>query len=272
MNEQAAGVTGPIEARVGGGSVIDIKQLEIKDLIGLISFLVSACGLMYDIGFFFGVDLDLFTLFSLAEHLLYGLRILPVTLALALAIIFFSGQNIEDRIAEEQLLKTGRWRRVEVTTISAKDKLLGIMAAVAVVAVAYFTMERNVYWQGVGAAIVAASIVYRSFSVAFRQRNVWIPYVAVCMSIMAFVLGVDRGEADVTADKVTDLVYATGEPNCYSAHIVRSGDAGLLFVDLPSKHLTFLKKDGLKKIVTVTGKQEARCAVAGAGPASLEKD
>jgi hypothetical protein len=272
MSEQAAEITGPVESGAGMGSIIDIKQLEVKDLIGLVSFWASACALLFDIGFFFGVGIDLYTFFSLVEHLSFGLRLLPVALVIALAIIFFSGQNIEDRIVEEQLLKTGKWRRVEVKTIPARDKILGIGGAAAMLPIAYFLLSRNVYWQGTAAAIVAASVVYCSFSVAFRQRSMWIPYLAICLSIMAFVVGVDVGVAGVTADKVTDLVYSTREPNCYTAHVVRSGEEGLLFVDLPSKQLTFLKKEGFKKIVSVAEKQEGTCGVTKSAPAPLNRN
>jgi inner membrane protein involved in colicin E2 resistance len=40
---------------------------------------------MFDVGYFFGVGIDYFTLFSLSEHIGFALEALPVALAISIA-------------------------------------------------------------------------------------------------------------------------------------------------------------------------------------------
>ena len=54
-----------------------LDQVTIKDWIVMLPLAGSILALTYDVGFFYGIGLPYFTLFSLSEHILFALQVLP---------------------------------------------------------------------------------------------------------------------------------------------------------------------------------------------------
>jgi hypothetical protein len=51
-----------------------------KEILVAVPVLGSAIAISYDVGYFYGLDIKLFTLFSIAEHIVFALEALPFAL------------------------------------------------------------------------------------------------------------------------------------------------------------------------------------------------
>jgi hypothetical protein len=88
----------------------DTKQFafsNLKEIAVLVPVFGSTIAVTYDVGFFWGLDINYFTLFSLTEHLVFAIEALPFALGLsfALSILFVGIKALvqrEDEIAERE--------------------------------------------------------------------------------------------------------------------------------------------------------------------------
>ena len=67
-----------------GGRMVEANDsgFAIKDFFVLSPIIGTALALIYDVGYFYGVGISYFTLFSLSEHIVFALPALPVALSL----------------------------------------------------------------------------------------------------------------------------------------------------------------------------------------------
>jgi hypothetical protein len=225
---------------------VEAKKVEAKDLVVFVTFLSSALALVYDSGFFWGLDLAYFTFFTLAEHLLFALEAIPITLmAVALALLLH-GRITSSHLLEKQRLAEGVvdarpmpewWRRV-------------LMAVIFVIffGIAYGGFRER---QFAGALVFAMApvITYLAiYSPAFAQRVVWVPSISFCLILFTFVYGVEIGGSYATTTWVTHSISLKTDSGCLTARIVRSGAAGVLFIDQPTKQVSFIRWDDIKRI------------------------
>ncbi|MGA8294026.1 MAG: hypothetical protein WB820_16340, partial [Rhodoplanes sp.] len=61
----------------------DENNLQVKELLVAVPFLGSSIAVAYDVGFFYGIDIHLFTLFSITEHITFALEALPFAMVVA---------------------------------------------------------------------------------------------------------------------------------------------------------------------------------------------
>src|SRR4051812_23785803 len=57
-----------------------------KDFFVLIPLVGTTLAALYEVGFFYGIGISYFTLFSLSEHIVFALTALPLALGLALGL------------------------------------------------------------------------------------------------------------------------------------------------------------------------------------------
>jgi hypothetical protein len=48
-----------------------------KDYLVILPVIGTVCAVTFDVGYFYGIDINLFTLFSLSEHVLFSIEALP---------------------------------------------------------------------------------------------------------------------------------------------------------------------------------------------------
>src|SRR5664279_4136558 len=109
---------------------IEAKKLEAKDLVVFVSLLGSVLAIIYDTGFFWGLDLAFFTFFSIAEHLLFALEAIPITLLIVFVLLMLLGEIAWSELHHEQFIKSGgvmdapmpAWkRRVGLAVVAASS-------------------------------------------------------------------------------------------------------------------------------------------------------
>jgi hypothetical protein len=64
------------------------KYLSIENYFTYIPLLAAILALSIDVGFFYAFEINFFTLFSLSEHVLFALEVLPVAIIVLFAATF----------------------------------------------------------------------------------------------------------------------------------------------------------------------------------------
>jgi hypothetical protein len=67
----------------------DIKEDGLKLVTVATPLFASSIAIIYDVGFFFGLDIGFFTFFTFSEHLVFALQAIPFALPAALGILGF---------------------------------------------------------------------------------------------------------------------------------------------------------------------------------------
>src|ERR1700688_3923944 len=73
---------------------------QLKTVILVIPLIGAIIAITYDVGYFFGVDINYFTVFSLAEHLVFALEPVPFAIVMAFCLVSlwtFSSQRQEPK-------------------------------------------------------------------------------------------------------------------------------------------------------------------------------
>ncbi len=66
-----------------------IRTFEVKDILAIAPILWAAFALLFDVGYFYGVDINYFNFFSFTEHLVFAAQAAPYAMALLFLTGFF---------------------------------------------------------------------------------------------------------------------------------------------------------------------------------------
>jgi hypothetical protein len=86
-----------------------------KDLLITLPILGTALAVTYDVGYFYALDINMFTVFTAAEHITFAMEVLPLAL-LASSLTFIVPMVFEFGVARGkaealQQISTGKKRR-----------------------------------------------------------------------------------------------------------------------------------------------------------------
>jgi hypothetical protein len=110
-------------------------SIAYEKLVPVVSLIAAGIAVSFDVGYFYGVGIDYFTLFSLSEHILFALEALPVALPLALSaalgvvvsgLITSRAETTLDtkRSAEQKLAYLKKLRLIFIIVVCAINGLL----------------------------------------------------------------------------------------------------------------------------------------------------
>lgn len=215
-----------------------------KDFLVLIPLLGSALAITYDVGYFAGVNIKLFTLFSLSEHIVFALEVLPESLLMAFCIGLLGYYHKP----LGQKLKASR---------SGWNLTITLIAALTLCTNAVAILLFNAYVAAIGAAIAAcflATGMARSRSVLGR-----VVLVGAGAAVMAYVLGYTAGSVFLypnAGDEYFARHYSiittieTKADGRLGVKLIRSGERGVLFFEEKTKQVTLLRWDEIRQIST----------------------
>lgn len=130
-----------------------------KDLIVAIPLLVTAIAATFDVGYFSGIDINYFTLFSLSEHLVFALEALPMALVVsALFVIGILEWDILTLRHKKEIDPKKRARQLK------RQRYLRIILVVLLGATSLFAYYSR-FWDGLVFGL-SMLIVYRSHPLA----------------------------------------------------------------------------------------------------------
>jgi hypothetical protein len=229
-----------------------------RDLLIAVPIVGTILAVTYDVGFFLGLDISLFTLFSLPEHIVFALQAIPIVFFLAVLV----AAAIAGRLHGER------------TGAAVVARILGAASEESVEARLDTEMRRirrNVFWTAVGLGLLG---IVMALGGAYFYASIFglcilmglgdhflpeqyhpskrLPWsMSFCVFVMSFTLGLQNAR-DVWAQRSpTESILLAGQSNGTSGRLIRSGDRGLLFFDPAKKAISFILWNDVKGIQTL---------------------
>jgi hypothetical protein len=234
----------------------ELKQYTIsKDVFLMVPLLASATGVTFDVGYFYGIGISYFTLFSLSEHLVFALEALP--LALIFAIVVVAGVMIYDGV------------RIQMWVDDLNAKLIGPPQN-SHTEVKGPLVLRNIGWKNImywilGAAVCGLWIYQREWTVValtssfliiyvvsdlwfqvLLSRRVIMAYGCIVVLCTSFVAGYEWGSRSLAMKMKQDTIELSG--SFMQGRILRSGDRGILVYLSESSEIKLVQWSEVKQI------------------------
>ena len=206
-----------------------------KDLFVLIPLLGSALAVIFDVGYFSGININLFSIFSLSEHIVFALEVLPEALMFAFVVSLLA--------VYIHILRS----RINERLITA----IVVVLVIVIVALTlwYLIFWRGQYWLGIGTAVAFGFCL----ALSFKTKNLVARVVNLCAAavVLDFMLGYSMATAYLAdAENAASTIIETRFGPEIDARVIRSGDRGVLFIDPKKNKVTLLKWDEIKQIST----------------------
>jgi hypothetical protein len=225
---------------------------QLKDAVLFIPAAATLLAVSYDVGYFVEIDLQFFTFFSLGEHIVFALMVLPLVLALlfvtlliialAQAVVGWLDRILLPILPPKPQPTPPDWKRP--STWIALFVLLTLMALLLGYVIYLATVTQ------LGAPLVGG-LVFALCVVAVRTQSlfVWV-LVARGVFAVAVVLGSDFSRMHRAGGNPKNLIV---DGQGVRGEIVRSGERGVLFYDSEAKAYRMVRWTDLKEIGTRTG-------------------
>jgi hypothetical protein len=227
------------------------KDLFTKDVLIAAPVLISAVAISFDVGYFLGLDLNYFTLFSLSEHILFAFEALPLAFVLFGMFIPWYAPLFAPRetgvasddptinlVASEQ---KSLWSRI-VNWIHSKYVLE--------IGTVLFALVSEYFFEGRGTVVsivlLAILLIRRSAIWFVANPVVAASYAAICLMVLVNAVGYDIAKTYVKGD--TPLESASIDNVERHGRLIRAGERGILFYDTGTHDVSFFKWDAVKWI------------------------
>jgi hypothetical protein len=197
-----------------------------------VPFLGSAIALTFDVGYFFGIDVNFFSIFSVGEHINFALEALPIAIVLsALIALLMSSKNTRERL-EAKVIRSRRSIYI-VSAIALAILAWGLYHA-------YVTGVWLPLWTGAAIAIVAFTF----------ERSKSIYRAAVFSSTVVLTLSFVFGYRIAREYLETPSAFVTVKTleGTVQAKLIRSGERGVLFFDPSTKTVFLIPWSEIKQI------------------------
>lgn len=233
----------------------DVKTLT---LIGPV--LASALAVLYDVGFFTGINVDFFTFFTLSEHLLFALQAIPLAAFTAYtASGFFLGSWLRARTEDKLLAKLEAEPDLEKRKALAAPYLAKVSAfrkwgpafLICMIAGAGLLLAVGLYVAAFAFGMsVVLSMLRKDWDDFRRLDRKAVAFGAVLLILfLAFLTGYERAGIILRTNTASENIVIDDKPT--PARIIRSGERGVLFLSIDTKKLRFIRWDAIKQIDTL---------------------
>jgi hypothetical protein len=218
-----------------------------KELFVLLPVVGSAIAITYDVGYFYALDINFFTVFTISEHIAFALEILPV--AILATIILIVTPIAWDKGRRSGAAEARREITTGIKTKFYKTKFFWTQLAffIWLVGLAYF------YRSATSIAIVliyAGAIILAEWFAIYLllQPMVWLGASSLACLTLSFTVGMD-----VATSYRNSTIYSYAVKTAdreLKVKVVRSGERGLLFHEEVSKQLLLLPWNEIKQVST----------------------
>jgi hypothetical protein len=150
-----------------------------KELAIFIPLIGTVIAISYDVGYFYGIDIKFFTLFSVTEHIVFALEAAPIALAVAILVAAFVGPGFD--------MITGLFEAAQKIPKKRKRYVDAAVLVTVVFVVAAFIYFR--WFVGLAGVLIGIGIaLFRSLSLSRRTAFL---VAGVLVIITAFAFGHD---------------------------------------------------------------------------------
>ena len=238
-----------VVGRIGGGALSNSSEAKVhptdwtgtlkpgfKEFLVVVPSLASALAIVYDIGYFSAVDVRYFSCFSLPEHLVFALQIIPLAFGGALVAVLFPTMQKFVLATSSGLNGT----RISVST------LVLIATSYVLLCQGYFFDSAVGIFVGSTALFVTVLNIFFSFT-ELRVGSMPLSLIFVIF-VSAFLLGVDTLHWYIDAPYISHIMKS--ESGEQEGKLIRSGEQGVLFYVLSSNEFAFVRWDKIESITT----------------------
>jgi hypothetical protein len=206
-----------------------------KDALVAIPLISSVMALCFDVGYFFGTDINYFTVFTISEHLTFAAEMMPGALILTtMFAAFVRREPLPSR-------KTAQGKK--------KRLLIGgvVVAFPVIVVLPALTFYYHLYFVGSAsyAILILTAIFFGLHRKGAMPTHSILAFAILVSAIWTFLGGIDMARGYRRTGLFTYTIKADQE---FKAKLVRSGDRGILFYEQTSGRLTLLPWSEVKKI------------------------
>jgi hypothetical protein len=220
-----------------------MAETSFKDILVTLPVLGTTLAVTFDVGYFYGIDINYFSLFSVSEHVAFALEALPF--AMGLASFFVVGTMALDSARARRLRKQAGSEGTKHTPFYRRT-LFWLLAA---------AMAWNVWdlWRDPSSAFswitLAIGVLLLSMIVWFENdvsQSSLTGFAAAVSLFIAFSLGFDAARIYKKSEHYRYTVSLANTE--IKAKVARSGEKGLLFFEAPTNRLRFLPWSDIKGI------------------------
>jgi hypothetical protein len=202
----------------------------------VVTVFCTSLGVMFDLGFFVNLGFGMFTLFSIAEHLLFALESGPIFLAATcFTYLFFKSSK------EVGLKITG------AVIPQSRAKLVGfvayILSGLCAISGLYLDTESLVLTIGFGIIFAAPLVVELGGSTDLEHMAAFL-----VTSMIGVALGGYAFAQTYQEDNRTPYRIEKRDGGVLTGTLIRSGDRGLLFYDAKDREFRLLPWDAIAMV------------------------
>jgi hypothetical protein len=205
--------------------------------------LAGSLAITYDVGFFFGTGIAFFSFFSLSEHLVFALQLLPLA-AIPPAIVLL------------MWFAVGWWSSnynpMEKRGLGYK---LTVVAYVIVPVIAGAWIQR-LDWMFVYIILLIYVVAFFAVGRSIFEISQWEARVRIAVAcgvaaaalILSFLIGFQQAKSILESKTASETIIVGDNKPALPVRLIRGGDRGVLFFSLDTKKVSFLRWESIKQI------------------------
>src|SRR5580692_4765576 len=196
-----------------------------KEMFIAIPILGSAIAIIFDVGYFTGIELNFFTFFSLNEHIVFAFEALPAAIVAAslVGVVLTFSRSIEVHYKKQK----GRWILSSLGVLCFVGGLVGLL---------FF----GFYWSAISGLFSGFFLYMVTDSPNAVRRGL---FAVILVTITAYCLGHHTARTYLLTDTAPTATIHRKTDQPIQAKIIRSGDRGVLYYDQVGKQVSLLRWD-----------------------------
>jgi hypothetical protein len=234
------------------------EQMSIKEWVVTLPLIGAALAITYDVGFFYGIGISYFTLFSLSEHILFALQAIPIAFVAALmipsgALSFRMGKEAVDKETPPippgtPDIETLRGIQEKVRAFHRKSQRGLMLFSILFIASGLVALIVKQYFFGATIMVLGLSglAAYWLPPIVLRGYYFVLWYTAVFM-VMSFFLGFQAARGTLEGTKPANTINTASMGELHGI-LIRSGERGVLFYEPGAKAVRFLVWGDIKSL------------------------
>jgi hypothetical protein len=237
-----------------------VWTIDLKTLTVIGPLFASALAVLYDVGFFAGINIDFFTFFTLSEHLLFALQAIPLAAFTAYSAGgFFLGSWIGAKNTDTLLAKLQAEPDLEKRQALAAPYLARVSRfdrwrskiVICAFAMAGISLGVGSYVSAFATAVTAILIMLKKDWTDLQKldRKAVAFGASLFILVLAFLTGYERAGHILKTKIASENILI--DDKITPARIIRSGERGVLFLSIDTKKLRFIRWDAIKQIETL---------------------
>jgi hypothetical protein len=213
--------------------------------LAYIPLLAAAVALSFDVGCFYAIQINFFTLFSLSEHIVFAIQAFPIALAILIPISGVFAVMGKGSASPPRPATTGTLHGIRKYIVSA----ILILLLISVFGLAVFFIISSgapeLLFVLMEFAVLLLGIAL--LDVLYKRLFITLMLIFITLTI-SFAVGfrtgkaylVDNGSPNMVRPSLTNDVVKLTSGETIGGRIIRSGDRGVMFYDPASGRIKFL--------------------------------